>query len=237
MPKIRRIILPGVPHHITQRGNRRVKVFADARDYALYLNLLRTYSTRHGLSFAAYCLMPNHIHLVAVPAEPWSISRTLRDTHRLYARLYNNRHGYVGHLWQGRFFSCGLDDRHFWAAVRYVERNPLKAGLASRAEDYPWSSARSHCRERPISDAERRSDEVFALSFPSGSWIRTGREWSAWLSGEDEEKALEAIRKETLTGRPCGSEEFLKQIEQRLGKLILRKKPGRKKRDPGGREK
>ncbi|MBN1825577.1 MAG: transposase [Candidatus Eisenbacteria bacterium] len=200
MPKYARLVLPGVPHHVTQRGNRRVAVFADEKDHRLYLDLLQIYSSRNGLDILAYCLMPNHVHLVAVPREPHSLGRALRDTHRLYARKYNKRYDHAGHLWQGRFFSTPLDDHHFWAAIRYVERNPVRAGMVGRAEDYPWSSARAHCGKTEA-ERESRRGRLLSFTFPEGSRLQMGGEWSAWLSGEDEEKALDEIRKRTLTGR------------------------------------
>jgi putative transposase len=202
MSKVPRIVVPGVPHHVTQRGNRRVAVFREEADYVLYLDLLRHYCFKHGVSVDAFCLMPNHVHLVVTPEAEISISRTIRDTHRFYASQFNQKNGYVGHLWQGRFYSCGLDEPHFWAAIRYVERNPVRAGLVRYAEEYRWSSAPIHCRSRPVSGGV---PALRPMVPPSASlWTRPGKEWSAWLRDGEDERLTQAIRKETISRRRCG---------------------------------
>jgi putative transposase len=118
----------GLPHHVTQRGNRRTDVFVDAEDRHLYLELLREYSNHHRLRVWDYALMTNHTHLIVVPEAARSLSDTMRDTHGTYAVMFNRKYGFSGHLWQARFYSCILDDAHLWHAVRYVERNPVRAG-------------------------------------------------------------------------------------------------------------
>ncbi len=217
MPRTARIVVPGVPHHVTQRGNRRVRVFQHKMEYRLYLSLLADYAEKHDVEVGAYCLMPNHVHLVVVPRHPDSLASLLHDCHRTYAVIYNERHGYEGHLWQGRYYSCALDDMHFWAAIHYVERNPVRAGMVRRAEEYPWSSARAHCL--------RIKDKVLSRTFPRGTPVRG---WTAWLAGEEEESLLQRLRVETRTGRPAASEDFVRELEARLGRKIGRSKPGRK---------
>ena len=143
MARLARVIIPGVPHHVTQRGNRRQATFFGNADYAAYLDLLSQWCGLCGIDVLAYCLMPNHVHLVVVPQAADSLHRGLGETHRRYTRRVNFREGWRGHLWQGRFASFPLDEPHLWAAVRYVERNPLRAGLVTRVEDWPWSSARA----------------------------------------------------------------------------------------------
>lgn len=185
------MVMPGMPHHITQRGNRRADVFLSDADRVRYLALTAQYSARYSLAVWAYCLMSNHVHFVAVPSTAESLGCTLRDTHQVYAAWFNQRSGESGHLWQGRFYSCALDDAHLWAAVRYVERNPVRAGLVHRAEDWPWSSAASHCG--------LRSDGLLApINMP---WPVT--DWREYLRDEDEIAAA-FIRKQTASGRPCG---------------------------------
>ncbi len=144
MPRAARFVLSGVPHHITQRGNRRCQVFFSDADRRTYLAWLQSDAKHHGLEVLAYCLMTNHVHLVAVPAGPHSMERALRHLHMRYAQRINRMKDWKGHVWQGRYFSAALDESYFWAAIRYVEQNPVRAGLVSRAEDYPWSSARAH---------------------------------------------------------------------------------------------
>ncbi|MDK1022419.1 MAG: transposase, partial [Candidatus Hydrogenedentes bacterium] len=149
-----RIVVPGFPHHVTQRGNRRADIFESDAVRGAYLRFLKTYCAKRGVSVWAYCLMTNHVHLVVVPQEGASLGTALHDTHTVYAMYFNSRTGFSGHVWQGRFFSCPLDESHHWAAVRYIEQNPVRAGIVDRAEDYPWSSAAAHCG--------RRSDAVLS---------------------------------------------------------------------------
>ncbi|MBI2685202.1 MAG: transposase [Acidobacteria bacterium] len=144
MPRIARIVVPGIPHHITQRGNNRRQVFFTDRDYSLYFRLLREYAQRFELSIWGYCLMPNHIHLIAVPHLPDSLSRTLGRTHADFARIANIQNDTTGHFWQARYYSCPMDDSHTWSALAYVERNPIRAGLTTTAASYIWSSAKAH---------------------------------------------------------------------------------------------
>ena len=143
MPRMARAVLPDAPHHITQRGNWRLNVFREDADYLRYL--LRMYAERFGLQIAGYCLMTNHVHVVGDPQRDDSIAKTFKYCHGVYATKFNDKYSKSGHLWQARPFSCVLDESHAWAALRYVERNPVRAGMTARAEDYPWSSARSHC--------------------------------------------------------------------------------------------
>lgn len=149
MSRVARIVVPGFAHHVTQRGNRRADVFETDEDRHAYLRFLTQYADKHGLSVWAYCLMTNHVHLVVVPEREDSLAKALRDAHTVYAMRFNTRTRLSGHVWQGRFYSCPMDETHLWTAVRYVERNPVRAGLVSRAEDYPWSSAPAHCGDCP----------------------------------------------------------------------------------------
>jgi len=158
MSRVGRVVIAGFPHHITQRGNRREDVFLSDADRQAYVGFARKYADLHGLAVWAYCLMTNHVHLVAVPVRKASLALALRDTHAVYAMRFNALAGVTGHLWQGRFYSCPLDEAHLWAAVRHVERNPVRAGLVSHAGDYPWSSAAAHCG--------RAGDPLLSRDFP-----------------------------------------------------------------------
>lgn len=211
-----RVAIPGVAHHVTQRGNRRENVFFGDVDRQKYLYLLGEYSARHGLQIMAYCLMTNHVHLVAVPKTADSLSGALKPVHLRYAQHINWSRNISGLLWRGRFFSCPLDDKHFWAAVRYVERNPVRAGLAERAEDYLWSSAAGHCgmRKDPLLSGDLELADHVA-------------DWSAWLCDEDDKAILARLRRNTSTGRPAGNEEFIDRLEAMLGRVLRPKKGGR----------
>jgi putative transposase len=211
-----RIVAPEYPHHITQRGNHRLDIFIDDEDRAVYLKLLKQYRDKHGLEILAYCLMSNHIHLVAIPKESFSLSRALADTHMRYAQHINRKYSKVGHLWQGRFFSCVLDEDHALAAARYVERNPVRAGLVGRAWDYPWSSARDHIGAR--------RDAFVSARWPAGD-LR--KQWAELLATADGGKELEAIRTSTRSGKPVGSDAFIEKMEKLLQRLLKPKRVGR----------
>lgn len=142
VPHPRRIIVPDIPHHITQRGNYRQKTFLSDHDYQFYLDLLFEFAPLNGVSLLAYCLMPNHVHLIAVPGREDSFSRWLQRVHADYARTVHLRLRRVRHLWQARYHSVALDDRHLRAATEYVHQNPVRARLVRDAFNWPWSSAR-----------------------------------------------------------------------------------------------
>lgn len=182
---------------------------------------MRTYCARRGLAVWAYCLMTDHVHLVVVPQEEGSLGTALRDTHTVYAMYFNSRTELSGHVWQGRFFSCPLDESHHWAAVRYVEQNPVRAGMVERAEDYAWSSARAHCG--------RGDDVVLSAEFPPSGVIAN---WSEWLNeGREEDEGYTSIRRQTRTGRPCGSSTFFDELEVLLGRSLRPKKGGRPRKE------
>ncbi len=207
--------MPGYAHHITQRGNRRATIFFDNLDYEKYLELLIRYSAKYMLKIWAYCLMPNHIHLVAVPVNEDSLSRTMRETHHLYAAYLNHCTGNTGHLWQGRYYSCVMDEKHFWAAVRYVETNPVRAGIVQSAEIYPWSSAAAH--------AGLRADPVLAPDFPVQD---APADWLSWLK-QDMESMTDILRKKTKACTACGSDKFIKHAGKLLGRDLTPRKNGR----------
>jgi len=147
MPRIARVVAVGFPHHITQRGNYGQTVFEDEEDYLLYLKWLEKYCKKYSLKIWAYCLMSNHVHLIGVPMNENSLAKSLNAINMRYAQYLNQKRMVKGHLWQGRFYSCILDERHLYAAVRYIENNPVRAGIVKRPWEYKWSSARIHVGE------------------------------------------------------------------------------------------
>lgn len=217
MSRVGRIVAPGVPHHVTQRGNRRADVFVDDSDRHAYLRLLATACQRHGVALWAYCLMTNHVHVIAVPATERSLSLAFRDAHTAYALRFNSRYRLSGHLWQGRFKSCPLDEDHLWAAVRYVERNPVRAAMVPCASDHPWSSAAPHCG--------LGHDPLLDDRFPPPGVID---DWAAWLSDANDEVTDERLRTHTRVGRPCGAPPFIERLERQLGRRLRPKPAGRK---------
>ena len=149
MSRLARIAVVNVPHHVTQRGNARQFILASDDERAVYWSLLRKYLGLYELSLLGYCLMSNHVHLLLQPRQADSLARALKHTYGRYASYWNASHRASGHVWQGRFYSCPLDEGHLWIALRYVELNPLRAGLVCRAELWPWSSAAAHSGDSP----------------------------------------------------------------------------------------
>ena len=216
MARLARVVVPGYPHHITQRGNRRLPTFFGDDDYEAYVDLLAEQCEARGVRIWAWCLMSNHVHLVAVPKTAEALARAVGEAHRRYTRRINFREGWRGYLWQGRFASFVMEGSHVLAAVRYVERNPVRAGLVKRAWQWPWSSAAGHVSGR--GDALVRSNPL----------AEEVSNWRRFLTAGDEEAALEAIRHHGRTGRPWGGVRFLRRLEKRLRRPLRCQKPGPK---------
>jgi putative transposase len=216
MARIARVVAPGLPHHVTQRGNRRMQTFFRDEDYAEYLQLVSTWCAHFQVTVWAYCLMPNHVHLVVAPATSESLARALGEAHRRYTRYVNFREGWRGHLWQERFASFVMDEPHLLAAVRYVELNPVRAGLARTPGEYRWSSARAHL--------EGKDDALVKVE----PMLREIDDWSGYLTLDVDEAELAALRLHQRTGRPLGSPGFIAGLEDAMGRLLRRRKPGRR---------
>ena len=222
MARLARVVVPGIPYHVTHRGNRRQDIFFSPADRQVYRAWLTEYGAEFGLEVWAYCLMSNHVHLLVVPRRGDSLARAIGQTHMRHARRINAAGGWSGHLWEHRFFSTALDDGHLWAAARYIERNPVRAGLVAQAEDYPWSSARGHVL------GER--DPLLSPCRPFPNEREVG-DWAAWLAATPDERMEDVIRRNTRTGRPCGSESFVSGIGQLLGRVLTLQKRGRKPKE------
>lgn len=189
MPRAARTVVPGSPHHVTQRGNRRQPTFFSEADYALYLGLLRYWCTKAGTKVWAWCLMPNHVHLILVPAHADGLRAALAPAHRRYTWEINQREGWRGHLWQSRFASFPMDDAHVHACLRYVELNPVRARLAARPEDWRWSSARAHL------GLDR--DDLTDLA-PARERVN---DWAAFLAEGLDDDDRDSIRAAEMSGR------------------------------------
>jgi len=201
----------GCAHHITQRGNNRQDVFFVDDDRRVYLELLREQAVKYGLDMVGYCLMGNHVHIVAIPQAEDSLAKAVGRAHFRYTQYINRFHKRCGHLWQGRFYSCALDERHFWLAMRYVELNPVRAKLCRKAWRYEWSSAPVHV------DGAARS-ELLDLSRWYG--MISGEQWRKELNAGIDETAAGQLRGNTHTGRPLGSDSFLSKLEKLLGRRL-----------------
>ena len=213
-----RAVASGLPHHVTQRGNRRQQTFFNKEDYQSYLELMAEWCGVRQVDIWAYCLMPNHIHLIAIPKEKESLTLAIGEAHRRYTRRINFREGWRGHLWQGRFSSFIMDENHLLACTKYIEMNPVRAGLVKKARDWPWSSAKAHIRGQ---------DDLLVKVKPLLEM--TEKNWSKFLTDYPEEAEIELLKKHERTGRPLGSQVFVKKVETLLGRFLQPKKVGRKK--------
>ncbi len=220
MARLARVVVPGVPHHVTQRGNRRQATFFNEEDYAAYLALLGEWCGRCGVAVWAYCLMPNHVHLIVVPDSEDGLRRGLGEAHRRYTRRINFREGWRGHLWQGRFASFALDERYLLRAVRYVELNPVRARLCRVPWRWRWSSAAAHVAGR---------DDGLVRVAPM---LKRVKDWRQYLAEALEADEAELLRRHERTGRPLGAAAFLTRIEQTLGRNVRPAKAGRKPKPP-----
>ncbi|MEO5597450.1 MAG: transposase [Novosphingobium sp.] len=218
MARLARVVIPGVPHHVTQRGNGRGQTFFEDGDFALYLDLLAEAAQRAHSEVWAYCLMPNHVHVVLTPADADGLRRTFGELHRRYTGYINARRRTTGHLWQGRYGSVAMDEQHFVTALRYVALNPVRARLVERAQDWEWSSTRALIAGQ---------DDTVVKVAPA---LERVGDFAAFL-GEDFDEALgyAALRKAESVGRPVGSPEWLADMEERTGMVLARQRRGPKR--------
>ncbi len=217
MPRIARVVVPGLPHHVTQRGNRRLPTFFCDDDYKRYIRIMAELCSQWSVEIWAYCLMPNHIHLIAVPHTKESLASAIGEAHRRYTWLVNSQKDWSGYLWQGRFASFPMDEAHLYLAARYIELNPVRAGLAEHAWQYRWSSAAAHI--------EGRDDSLVRVA----PLLNMFGEWKKYLSFNITTEEAEKIQYHSQTGIPLGDESFVSDLEK---KFSLNFKP--RKRGPKG---
>lgn len=221
MSRLARVVIPGHPHHVTQRGNGRAQTFFGEGDYALYRDLLAANCRTAGVEVWAWCLMPNHVHLIMVPSDTDGLRRALARVHRSYAGTIQARRKRTGHFWQGRFGAVAMDEQHLAAALRYVSLNPVRARLMERAQDWRWSSVRAHLRGK--------DDGVTALApvrdrFP---------DFADLLTIEPEVDLFDSLRAAESIGRPLGDDRFLTRLERKTGRVL---KPGKRGPKPSAEE-
>lgn len=220
MPRIARVCAINYPHHITQRGNNRETVFFDDEDRKFYLRILSKYSDEWDFEIWAYCLMTNHVHILAVPRKEESLAKGIGITNLVYTQYFNRRYDRSGRLWQNRFFSTIIErEPYLWAVARYIERNPVRVDIVKKAEDYHWSSAKAHVL--------RAKDNILSGDI----WLKESEmnAYHNFLRKEDNQ-IDNFIRKITSTGRPLGREEFIKNIGRIMGRVIITKRVGRPKK-------
>ena len=216
MSKWPRIVVPDFPHHVTHRGTRRQTLFFEARDYQLYKTLLAMACRQYGVKIWAYCLMPNHVHLIAVPGTEKGLSHAIGRSHQRYAQIINTRFEWRGHLWEQRFSSIPMDESHLLMAARYVELNPVRAHMTTAPEHYIWSSAKAH-----LSGAHDDLVEASVLQELVGDWRQ-------FLDEGLPKRNLDIFRKLEKTGYPAGDNSFVTKLEELLGQSLRPKKRGRK---------
>ena len=217
MSRLPRIIVPGMPHHVTQRGNRRERIFMEDDDYALYRDWLAQACRSNGVDVWSYCLMPNHVHLILVPADETGLSRAVGETHRRYSGYINARLRVTGHLFQGRFGCVAMDEAHLMAAFRYLAMNPVKAKLAATAADWPWSSTPAHLR---------RQDDGLVTVRPLLERVDS---FADFLEVPADAERVAALTKGQTIGRPLMGDQELGELEKRLGRTL---RPGKRGRPP-----
>jgi len=219
MARLARFIVPGIPHHVTQRGNGRQQTFFCDADYMAYRDLLAEHCAAQGVAVWSWVLMPNHVHLILVPETPDSLRAALAKVHRAYAGMIHARERRTGHFWQGRFGCVAMDEAHTLAALRYVALNPVRARLAARAQDWQWSSVHA------LLDPDR--GDGITQTAPV---LERVPDFAAVLRAGEDEAATKALRQSESTGRPAGSPRFLAEVEASLGRDPRPAKRGRRPR-------
>jgi len=216
MAHLARSTVIGYPHHVIQRGNYDQPVFEVEADYHRYFDWLHEYTLRYAVTIWAYCLMPNHVHFLCVPKAEGGLALAFNTLHMRYAQYFNGKKGITGHLWRGRFLSSMLDDRSVLEEVRFIENNPVRAGLVGRAEDYPWSSARHRVLRETGPIVE---DDCFL----NGEI----KDWRAYLAEKGDDPILIRTRQSLKTGRPSGDYRFVHTLEEIMGRRLMALPRGR----------
>jgi len=216
MARLARIVVPNLPHHVTQRGNRREQIFFCDDDYRSYFSMLSLAVEKARSEVLAWCLMPNHVHLIIVPKDEDGLRQTVANAHRRYSVRINAQNEWTGYLWQGRYSSVVMDEAHLYNAIAYVSLNPVRAGLVKRAQDWKWSSVHAHLKGK--NDGLTSIEPVIA---------RTGK-FSKFLRQNWNDEDFDTFRKAEIVGRPVGSDDFIKNLETKLDRKLFPQKRGRK---------
>jgi len=245
MPRRARVVFEGVVHHITQRGNYRQNVFEDDSDKRKYVEFIREYSQKYGMKIYAYCLMSNHVHFIAAPVKEDSLAMTFKYSNMRYSSYFNKKNRRSGHLWQGRFYSCPLHFEHALEALRYVERNPVRAKMVELPWEYQWSSAREHVGFNAELDTSTKGEgndlssqasvtsyrciPLCSLKDLDLNWNVEG--WREFLGFPDKDDFLNRIRGNTFSGKPLFAQELVAGLEKELGVQLSSKPRGRPKKE------
>ncbi|HEY1798301.1 MAG TPA: transposase [Stellaceae bacterium] len=224
MARLARLVIPGLPHHVTQRGNGRAQTFFADRDYAHDRDLLAGACRVAGVEVWAWVLMPNHVHLVLVPSDGDGLRRALAQVHRRYAGYIHAREHRSGHFWQGRFGAVAMDEAHLAAAIRYIALNPVRARLVGRAQDWRWSSVHAHLAGR--------DDGLTAVA----PLLARYPDFAAFIESDPDEPAFERLRRAESIGRPLGDDAFVDRLETLTRRPLRPGKRGPKPTTPAAQE-
>lgn len=217
MARLARIVIPGLPHLITQRGNRRETVFFNDSDYQAYVDMLVSAVNTADSEVWGWCLMPNHVHLIVVPSHEDGLRQSVANAHRRYTKQINARNQWTGHLWQGRYGSVVMDEEHLINALAYVSLNPVRAGLVKKASDWKWSSVGAHLAGK---------DDALTTVAPALLRIKN---FAKFLEQDIDDNSFTALRQAEIVGRPIGSDDFIETLEEQTGRTLKRQKPGPKR--------
>ncbi len=219
MPRQARFVLSGQLHHVTQRGNYRQNIFNDDEDRVCYLTLINRYAQEYHNEIYAFCLMNNHVHFIIKPKEQYSLAGIFCRAHQQYSLYLHKKKDIQGHLWQERFYSCLLQGSHIHKAIKYVERNPVRAGIVIQPWNYHWSSAKAHLGTQyniiNLSDIKKHVNVS---------------NWKDFLSDNEDEHDIKAIQEATRKGSVFGTPDYIKNLEEKYQIRLLSKPPGRPKK-------
>ena len=228
MARTPRVVLPGYPHHVIQRGHNRMPVFAGDDDYRFYLNTLAEWKSRLGCKVYGFCLMTNHVHLIIDPGEEGAnLSRLMKRLGGRYTRRINRLEGRSGTVWNGRFDSSPIDTNHYlMACCRYVDLNPVRARIVADPAEYQWSS----CGHRVGQASWPWLDDH---SFHAALGMTSGERWACyreWLQDSVPKGEWELIRRAARRGQLTGGKRFAEIVERRIGQRVAHRGPGRPKK-------
>lgn len=219
MARVARIIAVEYPHHITQRGNNRQIVFNDDADREKYLTLVKKYSQLYKTDILSYCLMSNHVHFIAIPYKEDSLAKTFNFAHMQYSQYFNKKTSSCGHLWQGRFFSCVLDEPHLIMASQYIERNPVRAKIVKKAWEWKWSSA--------AYNAGKKQKDIILKDGLAAYIGETKKIWKERFDEEENQRIISNIKVQTAKGLPLAGDEFIDKLEKKLNRKLRASPVGR----------
>lgn len=223
MARLARVVVPGLPHLVTQQGNHREAVFFGDDDYRAYLDLVSRAARASGTEIWAYCLMPDHVNFIMTPSRVDGLRATFAEAHRRYSARIHARMQVTGHLWQGRFNSTVMDERHLMAAARHVAMVPVAAGMARRARDWPWSSTGAHLTA---------TDDGVVVTAPL---LARAPDFAALLAGEADDAATRTLLASRTTGRPVGAPDWIRALEDKTDRRLAPAKRGPKPKAAAGK--